>query len=145
MFFIFLLGSDSNLESSVYLNAKRKGRIYSLNFNHQQPIGLNYSQRIIAPVGYKIHLRAPNMSQPLSRFPTTCDGSGLVVNDNYAVQKTLIFWSPCRTTNLDDSDGFWSTLHVLSIYGWNFDGTLPSFFFDYAVVKGEHFYFPSLL
>lgn len=131
-------GTDPNLESTIYLNSKRKGRIYSLNFNHQQPIGLNYTQRIIAPVGYKIHLKPPNITHPSSQPPATCDGSGLAVYDNYAGQRTLIYWSPCRTTNLDEEDGFWSTLNVLYINGWNYDGSLPCFYFDYTVVKGMY-------
>ncbi|XP_054708551.1 uncharacterized protein LOC129218337 [Uloborus diversus] len=131
--------ADTKLETTLYLNTRRKGRIYSLNFNHAQPIGLNYSQRIIVPIGNKIHLQSPNMSQPSVLLPSSCDGSGLLVRDNYAMQKTLLFWSPCKTTNFWDNDGFWSTLHVLSIHAWNYDGNLPTFFFDYSVGKDDHF------
>lgn len=40
------------------------------------------------------------------------------------------------TKNLGEAEGFWSTLNILYITGWNFDGGLPPFFFDYSIFKG---------
>ncbi|GIX95256.1 hypothetical protein CDAR_256572 [Caerostris darwini] len=124
------------LETTLYLKSKRKGRIYGLNFNQSQPIGLNYTRKVVVPVGYKIHLFSLNMKS--SQLATSCEGSGLLIRDTYAKHPTLFHWTPCRSTDLE-ADGLWSTLHVLEIDAWNFDGSLPLYYLDYAVVKDEHF------
>ncbi|KAF8785461.1 Protocadherin Fat 1 like protein [Argiope bruennichi] len=129
----------TTLKNTLYLKSKREGRIYSMNFNHSQPIGLNYSQRVVVPVGYKIHLKSLNVSHLSPQLPTSCDGSGIHIHDKYATQKTLFLWNPCRSTHFDDKDGLWSTLHVLNIDAWNFDGSLPLFFLEYFVVRDDHF------
>ncbi|GBL83707.1 Protocadherin Fat 1 [Araneus ventricosus] len=129
----------TTLQNTLYLKSKRKGRIYSMNFNHSQPIGLNYSQRVVVPIGYKIHLKSLNVSLPSPQLPTSCDGSGLLIRDNYATQKTVLLWNPCRSTHIEDMDGLWSTLHVLTLDAWNYDGSLPLFFLEYSVVKDDNF------
>ncbi|GIY91525.1 protocadherin Fat 1 [Caerostris extrusa] len=73
-----------------------------------------------------------------SQLATSCEGSGLLIRDTYAKHPTLFHWTPCRSTDLE-ADGLWSTLHVLEIDAWNFDGSLPLHYLDYAVVKDEHF------
>ncbi|GFT85027.1 protocadherin Fat 1 [Nephila pilipes] len=129
----------TTLENTLYLKPNGSGRIYNMNFDYSQPIGLNYTQRVVAQIGYRIHLLFLNMSHPSSQLPTSCDGSGIHIQDSYASERTVLLWTPCRTLHLEDTDGFWSTLHVLHIDSWNFDGSLPLYSLDYVVIKDEHF------
>ncbi|XP_071043759.1 uncharacterized protein [Parasteatoda tepidariorum] len=125
---------ERTLESNLYLNPRKRGRIYSMNFNFPQPTELNYSQRLLAPIGYKIHLKLLNFTH---QVPSTCEGSGVLIQDNYAVIKTLMIWSPCRPSNL--GNGIWSVLHLLKIISWNHDNSLPSYFFEYSVEKDDQY------
>lgn len=104
-----------------------------MNFIHQQPIGLNYSQRFMASVGYKIRIHYLNMSLLPFQKSKSCDGSGIIIRDKYAAHQTLFSWTPCKETHLD---GLWSTLNVLKIDAWNFDGRLPPYYFEYSIIKG---------
>ncbi|GFR16891.1 CUB domain-containing protein [Trichonephila clavata] len=128
---------DTTLENTLYLKSNGSGRIYNMNFHYSQPIGLNYTQRVVAQVGYRIHIFLLNITQPSSQLPTSCDGSGIHIRDSYAHEKTLLIWTPCRSVRWDETDGLWSTLHVLHIVSWNFDGSLPLYSLEYDVIKGN--------
>ncbi|GFV60761.1 CUB domain-containing protein [Trichonephila clavipes] len=128
---------DTTLENTLYLRSNESGRIYNMNFHYSQPIGLNYTQRVVAQVGYRIHIFWLNITQPSSQLPTSCDGSGIHIRDSYAHEKTLLIWTPCRSVRLDETEGLWSTLHVLHIDSWNLDGSLPLYTLEYDVIKGN--------
>ncbi|KAG8190984.1 hypothetical protein JTE90_010843 [Oedothorax gibbosus] len=120
--------SGTTLENTLYLNERKRGSIYSLNFAHEQPIGVNYSLRLVTRVGHRIHLVRFNVSRD------SCGGAGggLEVRSG----PPLFTWAPCQEPAFH---GAASTLHVLHINAWNFDGSLPRYFFEYSIQKDEHF------
>ncbi|XP_023228019.1 cubilin-like [Centruroides sculpturatus] len=124
-----VLKRDSSVQSILTLPIDSEGIIASLNYPLPSPIGINYTQRIVAPIGYNIQLKLLSNQTLVG----DCSRGEVRLEDAYTENVTSV--SLCQTENKNGKVKFLSTLNSMFILS----STTPQFYAPFYIIKFKTF------
>ncbi|XP_067130878.1 uncharacterized protein [Centruroides vittatus] len=124
-----VLKRDSSVQSILTLPIDSEGIITSLNYPLPSPIGINYTQRIVAPIGYNIQLKLLSNQTLVG----DCSRGEVRLEDAYTENVTSV--SLCQAENKNGKVNFLSTLNSMFILS----STTPQFHAPFYILKFKTF------